>query len=126
MSLNRDPSDQLAVNKMDLVRDVMNFMNLPDAKEKKLFVLALRRYEITERELQESFWKAYSDQYVPASGIEFRHLWKYIEVSRYGSQRKPLTYEKMIDECQKRGVSTEHAEMIDEEDSQGRKLWVIK
>src|SRR5690625_1680859 len=42
--------------------------------ESGLFQEILKRNEVTCIELYNAFWKAYGDQYTPASGIEWRNL----------------------------------------------------
>jgi hypothetical protein len=101
-------------------------MNLPTTADKKIFVDALKRFDITEAELNDAFWLAYSDPYVPQSGVEFRHLWKHIEVMRKGEDRKTYTYEQMLDVMNKRKIPMSSFSMIDEIDSQGRRKWVLK
>lgn len=100
--------------------------NLPSKADKVVFMSALKRFKITEKEMEESFWLAYADPYVPSTGIEFRHIWKHIEVLRKGSSRKSYTYDEMLYDMQKRGITTEAYTMIDETDSKGRKKWVLK
>ena len=104
----------------------MPVLNLPTDFDKSVFMKAIKKFEITEEELSEGFWKAYADPYVPASGIEFRHIFKYVEVMRKGEARKTFTYEEMLNDSEKKGIPQDSYSMIDEKDSQGRKKWVLR
>lgn len=122
-----NPSDGLAVENRELIRQALPAFNLPSAPDKQIFMKALQKFAVTEKELYEAFWMAYADPYVPASGIEFRHLWKHIEVMRYGYDRRSYTYEEMHDEMHKRGIdSTDAFQMTTEKDTRGRPKWVLK
>ena len=101
-------------------------MNLPTQVDRKMFMKALERFKITEKEMNEGFWQAYADPYVPQSGLEFRHLWKHIEVMRKGEGRRSYTYEQMLVKMDQDKISMEAFSMIDELDHYGFKKWVIK
>ena len=60
----------------------MPLMNLPEDHDKAGFLKALEKFDVTEKELEDGFWKAYGDHFVPQSGIEFRHIFKHIKESR--------------------------------------------
>lgn len=57
-------------------------MNLNDDMERSSFIEALKRFNVTEKELEEGFWQAYADHYTPQTGIEFRHIFKHIKENR--------------------------------------------
>lgn len=76
---------------------------------------AARNQGVTCRELYEAFWRAYSDHYTPASGIEWRHLWKHIEEMRKGRDRRYYTYKEMLDVCDREHIDTDHFEYIEED-----------
>ena len=119
-------TDELAHKNQSLLKAVMPMMNLNDASSQAIFVKALDRFKITEKELNEGFWQAYADPYVPQSGLEFRHLWKHIEVMRKGEGRRSYTYEQMLVKMDQDKISMEAFSMIDELDHYGFKKWVIK
>lgn len=77
---------------------------------------AAKQNEVTCKELYNAFWKAYSDQYTPASGIEWRHLWKHIEKMRLGRDRQLYTYNEMLNICDKEMIDTDHFEPVKDED----------
>lgn len=87
---------------------------------------AMKRNAVTCEEAIEAFWKAYADPYVSQGRIEFRHMWKHIEKMRKGEDGKTYTYEQMLTKMQKESLPMECFDMIDEEDSRGRKKWVVK
>lgn len=91
-----------------------------------MFMKALERFEITEKELNDGFWKAYADPFIPSTGVEFRHLWKHIEVMRKGEDRRSYTWEQMLLKADKEGIPMAQFSIIDETDSMGRKKWVLK
>lgn len=106
---------------------IMTLVNAPTSAHKNIFIKAMERFTITERELNDAFWLAYADAYVPATGIEFRHLWKHIEVMRKGSTKRTYTYEEMLNYCDKNGIGTDSFSIYKEEkDSKGRPKWVLK
>lgn len=90
-------------------------MNLPSKTDKELFIKGLERFEITEQELNDAFWEAYADPYVPSTGTEFRHLWKHINKKRLGSGDKLYTYREMLNICHRESITTDHFEFIDKE-----------
>jgi len=90
-------------------------MNLNNQTDKKLFVDALKRFEVTEKELNDAFWISYSDPYVPSSGAEFRHLWKHIEKMRNGSGDKLYSYKEVLSICDKQKISTDHFDFIEKD-----------
>lgn len=95
--------------------------------QKWVLLEACERNNVMPKEMYNAFWKAVSDSYVPKTGIEFRHLWKYIEKERYGEDGRLFTYEKMLQYCDKNHCTTDVFEMIKEEkDSQGRPKWALK
>lgn len=57
-------------------------MNLPENHHKAGFLKAVKKFNVTEKELEEGFWRAYADHYTPQSGIEFRHIFKHISQIR--------------------------------------------
>ena len=77
-----NPSNKVSAKDSGLLKDIIPAMNLPGDADKKMFMIALEKYEVTEKELYESFWQAYADPYVPPSGIEFRHIYKHIKSKR--------------------------------------------
>lgn len=83
--------------------------------EPKLLKDLLDENEVTISEAVKAFKKAYSDHYTPASGIEWRHLWKHIEEMRKGRDRRYYTYEEMINICDKENITTDHFEFIEED-----------
>lgn len=46
---------------------------------------ALKRNNVTPVEAYNAFWAAFSDPYTPASGIEWKNLWKHIQKNRENS-----------------------------------------
>lgn len=60
----------------------MPLMNLPEPHHKAGFMKAVQRFKVTESELEDGFWKAYADHFTPQTGIEFRHIFKWIEIDR--------------------------------------------
>jgi hypothetical protein len=60
----------------------MPLMNLPENHDKAGFLKALDKFNITEKELEDGFWGAYADHFVPQSGIEFKHIYKHIKAKR--------------------------------------------
>lgn len=56
----------------------MSLMNLPENHHKAGFLKAVKKFNVTEKELEEGFWRAYADHYTPQSGIEFRHIFKHV------------------------------------------------
>ena len=83
--------------------------------ESGLFQQVLKMNEVTCKELYDSFFKAYSDQYTPSSGIEWRNLWKHIEEARMGKDRTYYTYDEMLSICHKDYISTDHFEFIEKD-----------
>ena len=67
--------------------------------EAGLFQQVLKMNEVTCKELYDSFFKAYSDQYTPSSGIEWRNLWKHIEEIRMGKDRTYYTHAEILNIC---------------------------
>lgn len=57
-------------------------MNLPKDHHKAGFMEALKRFDVTEEELDYGFWCAYADHFTPQSGIEFRHIYKHVQEFR--------------------------------------------
>ena len=53
-------------------------MYFRDQEAVKMFTISLKRYRITEAELEHGFFEAFADHMVPATGIEFRHIYKHI------------------------------------------------
>lgn len=104
----------------------MAFANLTTDLQKGIFLKALERDEVTEKELNDSFWCAYRDAYVPSTGIEYRHLYKHIEVMRKGEGRRSYTYEEMLAKMHKDTINQDAFTMIEELDFKGRKKWAIK
>ena len=119
-------ANKLAINNNELLKKIMPAMNLPSENSKQIFVMALERFEITENEINESFWLAYADSFVPSAGIEFRHLYKHIEVMRKGESKRTYTYEEMLTKMGKDYIPQEAFTMIEELDVKGRKKWAIK
>lgn len=89
------------------------------------FRKACERFDVTCQEMIDAYWRAYSDPYVGKEGIQFRHLWKHIEKNRLG-EGKVYTYDEMIDLVTSKKYPQEAFEMTNEEDSRGRKKWVLK
>lgn len=93
----------------------MPFMNLPSSNDQTLFLKALDRFKVTEIELNNAFWNAYADTYVPSSGIEFRHLYKHIEKERHGSGDRLYSYKEMLNIVDKEKITTEHFEIVEKD-----------
>jgi hypothetical protein len=95
--------------------------------EKWMLIEACEKQNVMPKEMYDAFWKAYSDPYVPKTGIEFKHLWKHIEKDRYGEEGKLFTYEKMLQYCDRNSCTTDIFEIIpDETDNQDRPKWALK
>lgn len=62
-------------------------MNLPGDHHKAGFLQAIKRFNVTEKELENGFWRAYADHYTPSSGIEFRHIYKHVQKMRNGEDQ---------------------------------------
>ena len=75
----------VASKESEVVRKVMPLMNLNEDYQRRAFMEALRRFNVTDKELEDGFWKAYADHFTPASGIEFRHIYKHVLESRENS-----------------------------------------
>lgn len=60
----------------------MPLMNLPENHDKAGFLQALKRFNVTESELEQGFWDAYADHFTPQTGIEFRHIYKHVLIKR--------------------------------------------
>lgn len=60
----------------------MPLMNLPSKHHKQAFMKAVEKFNVTDKELEKGFWLAYADHYTPASGIEFRHIYKHVQIMR--------------------------------------------
>lgn len=82
--------------------------------EPKLLKDLLDEHEVTISEAVKAFKKAYSDHYTPASGIEWRHLWKHIEEMRKGRERRLYSYREMQNVCDKEKINTDHFDRLDE------------
>lgn len=50
--------------------------------ENQMILYSMKRKECTPSECVDAFWKAFDDPYVPASGIEWRHIAKHIDDAR--------------------------------------------
>lgn len=72
----------LASHNPELVRSVVANMNIKDENDLKFFSVSLNRHKITQQELEHGFLEAYSDHMTPASGIEFKHIYKHIKLLR--------------------------------------------
>jgi len=72
----------------------MPLMNLPENHDKAGFIEAIHRFNITESELEEAFWLAYADHFVPQSGIEFKHIYKHVEAKRKESNNESTGFLK--------------------------------
>lgn len=95
--------------------------------EKWMLVEACEKHQVMPKEAYQAFWKAYGDPYVGKEGIQFRHLWKHIEKSRYGENGRLYTYEQMLDYCDDHHCSTDNFVMVeDQKDSEGRPKWALK
>lgn len=68
---------------------------VPDS-QKLLFYEAMKVHKITVEEAMQSFWEAYADPYQSGSGIEFRHLFKYISEKRNDIKDEFYTYEQVL------------------------------
>ena len=82
--------------------------------EPQLLRHLLKEHEVTIAEAIKAFKKAYSDHYTPASGIEWRHLWKHIEEMRKGRERRLYSYREMQNICDKENINTDHFERLDD------------
>lgn len=60
----------------------MPLMNLPENHHKAGFLKAIKKFDVTEKELEDGFWEAYADHFTPQTGIEFRHIYKHIKAKR--------------------------------------------
>lgn len=83
--------------------------------EPKLLAQLLKENNVTIREAITAFKKAYSDHYTPASGIEWRHLWKHIEEMRMGKDRRYYTYQEMLNIVDRENITTDHFQFIDKD-----------
>ena len=81
----------VASKESEVVRKVMPLMNLNEDYQRRAFMEALKRFNVTEKELEDGFWAAYADHFTPASGIEFRHIFKHVQKNR---EEKPFDSEK--------------------------------
>lgn len=79
--------------------------------EQGLLKMTLEDHDVTAIEAYRAWKKAYSDQYTPASGIEWRHLWKQIEEMRMGRDRQYYSYTEMLNICDRENISTDHFEI---------------
>lgn len=79
----KKPKNSLVATKnSQVIQYVMPLMNLPGDHHKAGFLKAVKRFEVTESELEEGFWRAYADHFVPQTGIEFKHIYKHVEKIR--------------------------------------------
>lgn len=79
-------------------------------REASMLRAAMIRDKVFPGELYQAFWAAWKDPYLPASGIEWRHLWKHIEQDRYGRDRQLYSYREMLNICSKEHITTDHFE----------------
>lgn len=66
----------------------MPLMNLPENHHKAGFLKAISRFNVTEEELEDGFWKAYADHFTPQTGIEFKHIYKHVSEKRENEKDK--------------------------------------
>lgn len=85
-----DPEGQASKN-MELVKSVARLINISDDIHAQLFIKAVKRFELTENELVDGFWRAYADHMIPSSGIEFRHIFKHVTQIREEKDREFFT-----------------------------------
>lgn len=93
--------------------------------EASMLLEAMRRDNILPEELHDAFWAAYKDQYTPATGIEWRHLWKHIELQRKGRDRQLYSFEEMLEICHRKHITTDHFEKVEVE-GRALPLWKRK
>lgn len=79
----KKPNNSLVATKDSVIlREIMPLMNLPENHHKAGFLKAIGRFNVTEEELEDGFWKAYADHFTPQTGIEFKHIFKHIKEKR--------------------------------------------
>ena len=94
-----------------------------DKNQKLLNWITLDQLKVTVDEALTSFWKAMADPYVPSgSGIEVRHLMKYITETREKKNIKLYTYEQVLRLMDKENIPQNHFE-ITETIQNGKKMW---
>lgn len=97
-----------------------------DKNQKLLNYVALRENNVTIGEAHKAFWKAMADPYVPTgSGIEIRHLMKYISENRKKEDKTYYTYEQVLNKMEKEHIPQTAFEITDKERN-GQRLWVLK
>lgn len=119
MELHPDaPAERNKNFMMGMVRLVMHTrgkMSVPAMKmELNLLSMMFSDREITVEEAYEGFKSAYSDQYLPSSGVSWRHIYKHVEEMRKGSDRKLYSYREMLSIVDKEQITTDHFEIIKE------------
>lgn len=102
-----------------------------DKNQKLLNYIALRENKVTVDEAHTAFWQAMADPYVPANtGIEVRHLMKYISKQReQNSQKQTLyTYDEAMRICEKETGTLSIDKFFDkqEQTNGGKPLWKRK
>lgn len=121
---------QIATENKDILKGVIYLIESSGASYNDISIWSFReaceRNNVNCQELIDAYWQAYSDPYVGKEGIQWRHLWKHIEVMRKGEDRKSYTYEQMLTKMDREYISMEAFTMIDEKDQKGRPKWVIK
>lgn len=53
-----------------------------DVVEISLLRISMEKFLLTFDEVMNALWKAYADPYVANGVIQFRHIWKHVEIAR--------------------------------------------
>lgn len=83
--------------------------------EQGLLQMMMNEHGVTCFEAYKAFMYAYGDRFTPSSGIEWRHLWNYIEEMRKGRDRQYYSYREMLNIVDKENLTTDHFERNEQE-----------
>lgn len=76
-----------------------------------MLVESCKHHKVKPKELYDAFFEASGDEFLPKTGMEFRHLFKFIKKKREGTYTPPTDGETMF-EYQKRKAELEQGDVM--------------
>ena len=131
ISVDADPHSLLATKQnTELVHHLFYMIavsaNIKEVSkpQRLMFWEAIKQQKLTVEEALQAFWKAYGDPYISANtGIEFRHLMKYVNEKRESKSNRLYSYAEVMKDHHSgndMGIFYEITETLGED---GKRLW---